>query len=192
MQIHPTLREVARLPHRRPTGEPPPLPYQLQTSGVGWLVAAMVLVGLALAAFAAGLRGPAVAVTVADDAVVRWLARLPVPGLEMLVRPGSWWSLFVLHNGLVLALLVTRRWRHLIVWVVVWAVGMNVALLVGRVAQRPRPFGVACGPAGAAGRCHRCRSPSWRRSSSGSCTRWCRWGAGATPASGWRPGWWRW
>jgi hypothetical protein len=46
---------------RRPTGEPPPLPYHLQTSGVGWLVA--------------------VEVTVADDTVVSWLSRLHAPGL---------------------------------------------------------------------------------------------------------------
>jgi hypothetical protein len=53
----------------------PPLPYRLQTSGIGWLVAALVLVGLTLAIFARGLRGPAVAVTVVDDAVVGWAGR---------------------------------------------------------------------------------------------------------------------
>ena len=47
--IHPTLRHAVRSPrHRRPTGAAPPLPYRLQTSGVGWLVAALVLVGLTL------------------------------------------------------------------------------------------------------------------------------------------------
>ena len=57
--IHPTLREAVRSPRqRRPTGAAPPLPYRLQTSGVGWLVAAVVLVGLTLAIFARGLRGP--------------------------------------------------------------------------------------------------------------------------------------
>jgi hypothetical protein len=72
----PILRSPRR---RRPTGEPPPLPYHLQTSGIGWLVTAVVLVGLVLAVFARGLRGPAVAVTVIDDAVVRWLAGLYRP-----------------------------------------------------------------------------------------------------------------
>jgi hypothetical protein len=44
--IHPTLREAARSPRRRrPTGAAPPLPYKLRTSGIGWLVAAVVLVG---------------------------------------------------------------------------------------------------------------------------------------------------
>ena len=52
------------------------MPYRLRTSGVGWVVAAVVLVGLMLAVFARGLRGPAMAVTVIDDAVVGWLAGL--------------------------------------------------------------------------------------------------------------------
>ena len=51
-------REAAR-PHRRrrPTGEPPPLPHHLQTSGVRWLVAMVVLVALTVAVFAAACRG---------------------------------------------------------------------------------------------------------------------------------------
>jgi hypothetical protein len=102
--IHPTLRAALRSPRqRRPTGAAPPLPYRLQTSGVGWLVAAVVLVGLTLAVFAHGLRGPAVPVTVLDDAVVRWLAGLQVPGLHAfprdLVRGSSWWVLFMLSFG---------------------------------------------------------------------------------------------
>src|SRR6266511_703683 len=122
---HLTLRAALRSPRRRrPTGAPPPLPHHLQTSGVGWLVAAVVLVGLALAVFGRGLRGAAVAVTVADDAVVRWLGGLRAPGLEVLwqglAHGGSWWTLFVLQAGLLLALVVLRRWRHLIVWLVAW------------------------------------------------------------------------
>jgi hypothetical protein len=53
----------------------------LQTSGVGWLVAALVLVTLTIVVFARGLRGLAVDVTIADDAVVRWLGGLHAPGL---------------------------------------------------------------------------------------------------------------
>src|SRR5215217_344801 len=80
--IHPTLRKAVRSPRRRrPTGAAPPLPYRLQTSGIGWLVAAVILVGLTLAIFARGLRGPAVTATVIDDAVVRWLAELVGPGV---------------------------------------------------------------------------------------------------------------
>jgi tRNA A-37 threonylcarbamoyl transferase component Bud32/membrane-associated phospholipid phosphatase len=139
--------KAVRSRRRRPTGAPPPLPHHLQTSGVGWLVAAVVLVGLALAVFAPGLRGPAVAVTVADDAVVRWLGELQAPGLEVLWRGlaygGSWWTLTALESGLLLALLVLRRWRHLLVWLVAWPLVNTLAyVLVATTARRPRPFGV--------------------------------------------------
>ena len=146
--VHSTLREAVRSPRRRrPTGAPPPLPYHLQTSGVGWLVAAVVLIGLALAVFGRGLRGPAVAATVADDAVVRWLGGLHAPGLQALwqglAHVGSWWTLFVLQAGLLLALVVLRRWRHLIVWLVAWQLVAIVTYdLVATAARRARPFEV--------------------------------------------------
>jgi len=144
---HPTLRTVVRSPRRRrPTGAAPPLPYRLQTSGIGWLVAALVLVGLALAIFARGLRGPAVTATVIDDAVVGWLAGLVGPGLVApvrgLARIGSWWVLFTLWFALPLALLVLRRWRHLLVWLVAWQLGSFVTVGLATIARRPRPFGV--------------------------------------------------
>jgi hypothetical protein len=42
---------------RRPSGDPPPLPHHLQTSGVGWLIAALVLVVLAIVVFAPWAAG---------------------------------------------------------------------------------------------------------------------------------------
>ena len=146
-RAHLTPRKAVRSRRRRPTGAPPPLPHHLQTSGVGWLVAAVVLVGLALAVFAPGLRGPAVAVTVADDAVVRRLGELHAPGLGVLWQGlaygGSWWTLTALESGLLLALLVLRRWRHLLVWLVAWPLVNALAyVLVATTARRPRPFGV--------------------------------------------------
>jgi tRNA A-37 threonylcarbamoyl transferase component Bud32/membrane-associated phospholipid phosphatase len=142
--LHPTLREAARSPRRRrPTGAAPPLPYRLQTSGIGWLVAAVVLVGLTLAVFARGLRGPAVAVTVVDDAVVRWLAGPGLVGpLRGLTRISSWWVLYSGYSGLLLALLALRRWRHLIVWLVAWYLGAFLTTVLATIARRPRPFGV--------------------------------------------------
>jgi membrane-associated phospholipid phosphatase/tRNA A-37 threonylcarbamoyl transferase component Bud32 len=142
--MHP---EAVRSPRRRrPTGAAPPLPYQLQTSGIRWLVAALVLVGLTLAIFARGLRGPAVAVTIVDDAVVQWLASLVGPGLVAplrgLARIASWWVLWTLAYGLLLVLLVLRRWRHLIIWWVVVELGNFLTFGLAMIARRPRPFGV--------------------------------------------------
>ena len=147
LPVHSTLREAVRSPRRRrPTGAPPPLPYRLQTSGVGWLVAAVALAGLTLALFARGLRGPSVEATVVSDTVVRWLGGLHAPGLEALwqglAHVGSWWTLMLLWAGLLGALLVLRRWRHLIVWIVAWILGDNVTAGLAIAARRPRPFGV--------------------------------------------------
>jgi hypothetical protein len=116
-RIPPGTAKRAR--RRRPTGEAPPLPHHLQTSGVGWLVAALALVALTIAVFARGLRGLAVDVTVADDAVVSWLGGLHAPGLvgvwRALAAISSWWVINGLALVLVLALLALRRFRHLIV-----------------------------------------------------------------------------
>jgi tRNA A-37 threonylcarbamoyl transferase component Bud32/membrane-associated phospholipid phosphatase len=147
LPVHPALREAVRSPRRRrPTGAAPPLPYRLQTSGIGWLVAAVVLVGLTLVVFARGMRGPAVAVTVVDDAVVRWLAGLAGPGvapfLRGVARIGSWWVLYMASYGLLLVLLVLRRWRHLLVWFVAVPLGSILTVVLAAIARRPRPFGV--------------------------------------------------
>jgi tRNA A-37 threonylcarbamoyl transferase component Bud32/membrane-associated phospholipid phosphatase len=144
---HASLREAVRSPRRRrPTGAAPPLPYRLQTSGVGWLLAALVLVGLTLAIFARGLRGPAVTATVIDDAVVGWLTGMVGPGaapfLRGVARIGSWLALWTLSYGLLLALAVLRRWRHLIVWFVAVQLGSNLIVGLAMITRRPRPFGV--------------------------------------------------
>jgi tRNA A-37 threonylcarbamoyl transferase component Bud32/membrane-associated phospholipid phosphatase len=110
-------------------------------------VASVVLVALSIVVFAGGLRGPAVAVTVLDDAVVGWLTRLDGPWLmrtwEALAFLGSWWVLNTLGLGLVLALLALRRFRHLILALIAAQLMTTVIYqLVGPMAQRPRPFGV--------------------------------------------------
>ena len=133
---------------RRPSGQPPPLPHHLQTTGVGWLVAAVVLVALSLLVFADGLVGRAVAVTVVDDAVVGWLAGLEVPGLYPAMRGlaalDSWTAMNVLLWGLLLALLVLGRLRQLLVVLAAWILqGFLIQYLLAPLVQRPRPFGVA-------------------------------------------------
>src|SRR5215211_8684653 len=145
LRPHPApVGAVRRTRRRRPTGEPPPLPHHLQTSGVRWLIAAAVLVALTIAIFARGLRGLAVEVTVADDVVVQWLGRLHAPGLagtwRALAALSSWWVLNGLLYGL---LLVLRRFRHLIVVVILaQLLSLLTENVVAAIAQRPRPFGV--------------------------------------------------
>jgi tRNA A-37 threonylcarbamoyl transferase component Bud32 len=115
---------------------------------VRWLLAGIVLVGLSMLVFARGLHGVAVEVTVVDDAMVRWLVGLDAPGLVGLWRGmaalSSWWALNGLLYGLLAALVVLRRFRQLIVFVVLaQLVSLTAEAWVGALAQRPRPFGVA-------------------------------------------------
>jgi tRNA A-37 threonylcarbamoyl transferase component Bud32/membrane-associated phospholipid phosphatase len=132
---------------RRPSGQPPPLPHHLQTTGVGWLVAAVVLVALSLLVFAGGLGGRAMAVTAVDDAVVRWLGELRAPGLlpamQVLAELSSYMAITGLLWGLLLVLLIRRRLRHLLVVLLAWSLqGIIIQYLLAPIVRRPRPFGV--------------------------------------------------
>ena len=143
----PAGREVVRSRRRRPSGEPPPLPHHLQTSGVRWLAATVVLMALAVVVFARGLRGVAVDVAVFDAAVVGWLGGIDLPGFRGLMRGltafSSWWVLNGVLYGLILVLLVLRRFRHVIIWLVVVNLVSGIGGdILGPVTQRPRPFGV--------------------------------------------------
>src|SRR5918999_1128751 len=146
-QLHPAVREAARPRRRRPTGEPPPLPHHLQTSGVRWLVATLVLIVLAIGVFAGGLQGFAVDVAVFDAAVVGWLGGVDLPGYQAVMRGlaaiSSWWVLNGVTYGLIVVLLVLRRFRHLIIWLLLANLLASVGgAILGPVTQRPRPFGV--------------------------------------------------
>src|SRR5215207_9389069 len=139
----PDVRRSGR--RRRPTGQPPPLPRSIQPTGVWWAAAAVVLIALARITFGPARGSLGVAVTVWDDAVVRWLAGLRLPGLTGLMEAivastGSVGTVEVLRWATVIALLVLRRFRHLLVFV-----GSFLAVLLAvRLAtvDRPRPFGV--------------------------------------------------
>jgi tRNA A-37 threonylcarbamoyl transferase component Bud32/membrane-associated phospholipid phosphatase len=141
----PGALDVRRSGRRRPTGQSPPLPRSIQPTGVWWAAAAVVLVTLAKVAFGPARHSLGVAVTVWDDAVVGWLAGLHLPGLTGLMEAivastGSAGVIGVLRWGVLLALLVLRRIRHLVVFV-----GSFLAVLLAvRLAtvDRPRPFGV--------------------------------------------------
>ena len=132
---------------RRPTGEAPPLPHRLQASSVGWLLATLGLVALFAVTFAASRHGAAVAVTAADDRVVRWFAGLRSAWLTDALHPvallSNWWSIRILVWCVVVPLLVLKRFRHLIVFVVVINLTFWLALLLSGALKRPRPFGVA-------------------------------------------------
>ena len=102
---------------------------------------------LSVLVFGGGLRRAAVPVTAVDDAVVGWLAGLDGPGvtatMEVLAAPAAWVTISVLLWGLLLALLITRRLRHLLVVVISWTLqGLIIQYVLGPSLRRPRPFGV--------------------------------------------------
>ncbi|MET0478719.1 MAG: phosphatase PAP2 family protein, partial [Actinomycetota bacterium] len=131
---------------RRPSGAPPPLPRHLETTGVVWLLAAVGLVTVFVVSFAASRHGAAVAVSAADDRVVRWLAGLRSGWLAGPVTvaafPASWLASKILAWCIVVPLLVFRRLRHLVVYVVALAVTSQLILALSAALKRPRPFGV--------------------------------------------------
>ncbi len=138
------LRGTGR--RRRPSGEPPPLPRHVRRSGLRWLLALIVLIALSIALFGDRWRGPAVTITVVDDTIVRWLSEVSVPGFRAAMRglaAVTWLPLITAALwSLVVALIVLRRLRHLVVFLLAWTVGAFTFNLVLTTAQRPRPFGV--------------------------------------------------
>jgi membrane-associated phospholipid phosphatase/tRNA A-37 threonylcarbamoyl transferase component Bud32 len=132
---------------RRPTGEPPPLPRHLESTGVGWMAAAVALIAVTLVISTAGRYGRGVSFAVLDNWVVQRLAAARTPGLTSLMRGisgllGSIWTVKVLAAATVVVLIVYKRYRHLIVGIV--SVQLTGLLATGLAAavRRPRPFGV--------------------------------------------------
>jgi membrane-associated phospholipid phosphatase/tRNA A-37 threonylcarbamoyl transferase component Bud32 len=142
------LRRVR--PQRRPTGKPPPLPHHPGASGVGWLAAAGAAVATCLVAFGGGVRGLGTTITIVDDALVRGVNRVHMPGLGPVTRAIVGATSLTVVDVAVLVLLVAlaalRRFRHLIVLLVAAEVSSLLVNLVLRpLLQRPRPFGVVTG-----------------------------------------------
>ncbi len=131
---------------RRPSGEPPPLPRHIRTSGVWWLVVTCIVTLLSIVLFWGRWHAAAVGLTVVDDAIVRWLSAPSFPGyrgaMRVLAAPGSLVFLTALLWGVVVALLVLRRFRHLIVFIVAWTLTARAYFREVGTVRRPRPFGV--------------------------------------------------
>jgi len=132
---------------RRPTGEPPPLPHHLESTGVGWMVAAVGLIALTLLVFTATRYGQGISFTVADNWVVQRLAAVRTPGLTRAVRGlsglvGSLWTVKVLAWSTLIVLVVYKRYRHLLVGLICFQVVTLLVLGLSAVVRRPRPFAV--------------------------------------------------
>src|SRR5262245_37459457 len=132
---------------RRPTGEPPPLPRHLETTGIGWMVAAVGLIALTLLLFTAGRYGRGISLSVLDNRVVEALANLRTPGLTRVMRGlhgllGSAWTIKVLAWTILIVLIVYKRYRHAVVALFSVQGVALLAIALSAVVRRPRPFGV--------------------------------------------------
>jgi serine/threonine-protein kinase RIO1 len=128
---------------RRPSGEPPPLPRQLNTSGRFWLaMAGAVVVFLFVLGFR---REMTVLLDAAERPLLSGLAELrngPTTAVFRVVNDAvspvillTWWvSLAVM--------LIWRRWRHLFVWVGTMFLVSSLSALAAALIERPRPLGV--------------------------------------------------
>src|SRR5436305_8452193 len=137
----PALRRVRR--RRRPSGEPPPLPRHLNASGKWWLALSAAVV---VAWVVVWLTGTMSLFDVADTRVLQAFSRLRSPPLtRTALAAGSLatpTAIHVLWLVNVVVLVVSRRWRHLLVWAGVVLVVVGVTAGMVSILQRPRPYEV--------------------------------------------------
>ena len=137
-------RRTERKLRRRPTGAPPPLPRELGRSGKAWLLlTALFAVTLVLVAVT-GSTGRRI--TQLDTWILERFVDVRRDVLTDVVKLytfiGSRMSVRVLRWGVILALVVFRRWRHLIVFLGSIIVLESLAALIAVVFYRARPFDV--------------------------------------------------
>jgi len=130
--------------HRRPSGAPPPLPRSIGNTGVGWLVALAVVVVANLAGRSSGRAQRTMERL--DSAVLRGFAELRTDWLVDIARHidhvCSGWTLFVLGVGLMVALAIFKRWRHLFTFVGAVFMFKFAGAAFYEAMHRPRPFDV--------------------------------------------------
>jgi tRNA A-37 threonylcarbamoyl transferase component Bud32/membrane-associated phospholipid phosphatase len=135
------IRRVHR--RRRPSGEPPPLPRNLSTSGRWWLALCGLLVLLGVVVVATGSLA---LVDLADTRVLQALSDVRTPGLTraaelagILATPAALKVVWLVDMAVLVAV---RRWRHLFVWVAVGVLVTSLARSLAGMLRRPRPFEV--------------------------------------------------
>jgi membrane-associated phospholipid phosphatase/tRNA A-37 threonylcarbamoyl transferase component Bud32 len=128
---------------RRPSGEAPPLPRPL-TTGTYWLAATGVVLLLWLAALANSATNNYILSF--DLTLLEWISQLRTLVLTDVMRGlhalGSLWTVRVLFWATLAVLLVTRRFRHLFVFVGAVVGVIALSSLLAYLFMRPRPLDV--------------------------------------------------
>jgi hypothetical protein len=127
-----------RMPRRRPSGEPPPLPREDRWTRWIWVLAAVVLLGAGLNL----LIRTTDAVQAADQAVLSWFAEARTPPLTDAAKVIELLTTFAvvmtLRLATVLVLVLYRRFRHLVVVLAVF-VASDWAVVRLLFVELPRP-----------------------------------------------------
>jgi tRNA A-37 threonylcarbamoyl transferase component Bud32/membrane-associated phospholipid phosphatase len=128
---------------RRPSGEAPPLPRPL-TTGTYWLAATGVVLLLWLLALANSATNNYILSF--DLTLLDWVSQLRTHVLTNVMRGvhalGSLWTIRVLFWATMLGLLVSRRFRHLFVFLGAVVGVIALSSLLAYLFMRPRPLGV--------------------------------------------------
>jgi len=137
----PAVRHTGR--QRRPTGAPPPLPRKIAVSTTAWLALATIFVG---GAFLVSEQSPwREAVDQGNTWLLRQLAAVRTPWLTHVANginaAGLDWPPLI-GVALTLLIIIFRRWRHLLVFLLCLFFLEIVAELVYNGLSRPRPYGV--------------------------------------------------
>jgi hypothetical protein len=137
-----TVRRSRR--RRRPTGAPPPLPRSIGTSGKIWLITSIVLI-VWLVVTRVSPRARRVTDRV-DATILRQIARIRTGALTDVAngvdRIGSGWTITVIGIGLLVAIVVFKRWHHLFTFLGSVVVVEIVGQTIYQQYQRPRPYDV--------------------------------------------------
>ena len=140
--VPPTARRSGL--RRRPTGAPPPLPRKIGTSGKGWLIGLLLLVGWVVVTLLS--KGARRLTDQVDAAVLRLFARARTDWLTELSRAvdrvATGWTMFFAGIALLVAMIVFRRWRHLFTFLASVIVLEIFGLLLIEAYRRPRPYDV--------------------------------------------------
>jgi hypothetical protein len=127
-----------RVPRRRPSGEPPPLPREDRWTRWIWVLTAVVLLGAGLNL----LIRTTDAVQAADQAVLSWFAEARTPPLtdaaKVIELLTTFAAVMTLRLATVLVLVVYRRFRHLVVVLAVFVASDWVVVRLLFV-ELPRP-----------------------------------------------------
>ena len=129
---------------RRPSGSPPPLPRKLGVGGRVWLglILAVAIVGTLTLTSAPVLH----LADRIDGAILRAVARSRTGWLTDAMRAikaaASGWFVVGLAWAMVAAMMIFRRGRHLLVFLISLFVLEEIAALLYKAVDRPRPYDV--------------------------------------------------